>query len=74
MDLLLYSFIAHLMSCQERTDGDEAVQGSEFRNISDGEGGNEFLLGSRLAGKAHFTRFRCLHGEWVRKEASGMVI
>lgn len=74
MDILLYSFVAHLMSCQEWTDGDEAVQGSEFRKISKGEGGNEFLLRSRLFGKGHFSPLRCLLGEWARKEASGMVI
>lgn len=51
LDFLLYLFTAHLMSCQERTDGDEAVQGSEFRKVSKGEGRNEFLLRSRLAGK-----------------------
>lgn len=50
------------MSCQEWTDGDEAVQGSEFRNILKGEGGNEFLLRLRLFGKQ-------LPGERVRKEA-----
>lgn len=46
-----------------------------FENFgSDGEGGNECLLRSRLLGKGHFYPFRCLLGEWVWKEASGMVI
>lgn len=73
MDLLLYSFTAHVMSCQKRTDGDEAVQGSEFRNISDGEGGN-FCLGCGCLVKDISLRSAVLLGEWVRKEASARVI
>lgn len=62
------------MSCQEWTDGDEAVQGSEFWELRMGKGGMNFCLGRGCLVKDISLRFAVLLGERVRKEASGMVI
>lgn len=61
------------MSCQKRTDGDEAVQGSEFRKSRREKGGN-FCLGRGWLVKDISLRSAVLLGEWVRKEASGILI
>lgn len=71
MDLLLYSFIAHLMSCQEWTDGDEAVQGSEFRKfrMGKGKGGMNFCLGRGCLVNHSSLRFAVYLVNGCKKEA-----
>lgn len=77
MDFLLYLFTSYVMLCHVKNGrtGMKQFRALNFEKFRMGKGGGgEFLLRSRLFGEGHFTRFRCLHGEWVRKEASGMVI
>lgn len=71
MEILLYLFIAHVMSYQERTDGDEALQGSEFRKSRMGKGGMNFCLGRGCLVKDISLRFAVLLGEWVQKGSFG---